>query len=115
MVIRIYFGDQDAEVCQEMVEDWIARSIRALARRFGWRISPVVVVIGSLVWGIWEIAGHASVFAWLMEQSRNVSGLRSAVEAQAQQRLRVFLSRPGTIPVVIFSAGLVWLFLMLRP
>ena len=96
-----------------MLEDWLANSIRALARRLGWRIPPVLFVIGGFIWGIWEIASHVSVFAWLREKWQNPS-ITKVQEAEIHQ-IQMLLSKPGSVPVIVFCVGILWLTYLVWP
>jgi hypothetical protein len=87
-----------------MIDDLIGRGVRNIANRLGWRIPPIVFIVASIIWLMWELIGHASVFDWAIDKWQRLHG-----EASASVPSQPALQHQLYAPLALFFVGLLWL------
>jgi hypothetical protein len=88
-----------------MLDELIGKGVRGLADRLGWKIPPIVFIVGSILWFVWELVGHASVFDWVADRWQRHAHTVANTIPQPQPQLQ----HQGYGPLIFFGLGLVWL------
>lgn len=95
-----------------MIEDLAVKGIKAVAVKLGWKIPPVLTIIASIAWGIYEVASGVSVYDWAFDKWHKspASSTPAAVSAVPPS---VPFPHQLYAPAAVFAIGVGWLTLLM--
>ena len=68
-----------------------------------------MVIIVTILWGIWEIVTHASTVGWVIDKWHGFHVQTAASASSSPSTGWAWISSPGIIPALVFICGVLWL------
>jgi hypothetical protein len=92
-----------------MIEEVATKALKAVARKMGWKIPPVVTFVAAIVWGVWEVVSHVSVWDWAADKWHKAYPPTLATITTQTSSSPPAIPHQLYGPLIMFLVGVLWL------